>query len=86
MYGTGHGDALIKYLCANRGYSCYRLSATLKGKIKSSKLSVLALTTCLNKFNVCWLTKYPNESECINRTVRTMLQTPLLLVSLENTN
>ena len=39
----------------NRGYSCYQLSAILKGKLKSSTFFVNGLDNLSRRFNVCWL-------------------------------
>ncbi len=70
-----------------RGYSCYRLSTILKVKLKSFHHFLwMALTTCLINFMRAGWGKYPNESEWKLGWVRITLQTPLLLVSLENTD
>ncbi len=66
-----------------RCYSCYRLSAILGEAKVFSQLLRMTLTTCpLSLMCVGW-GKYPNEIVWKLGWVRIMLQTPLLLVSLE---
>ncbi len=89
-----NATSLVKQMCQRfqecslwyRGYSCYRLSAILKVKLKSFHYFVwMALTTCLLTMCAGW-GKYPSESEWKPGRVRIVLQTPFLLVPLENTD
>ncbi len=71
----------------NKGYSCYWLSAILKGMLKSFQHFLwMALTTCLISLMCALWSKCPNGSEWKLGQVRIILPTPLLLVPLENTN
>ncbi len=68
-------------------FSCYQLSAILKERLKSFQHFLwMALITCLISLMCAGWGKNPNESEWKLGRVRIMLQTPLLLVPLENTD